>query len=467
MENMNHVSPPPANRIMTEADEDQYFLSAISDAGRYAVLSHQWHSDELSFSDSNDWEAARCKKGYEKLAFLCRISPRDYQCRYVWIDTLCINKESSSELEESIQSMYTWYKNAHVCVVYLTTESAHEEDFRREGWFKRGWTLQELLASRRVKFYLGNWRKLDLTTLYDIDHVASKHLIEDHSLAQSYIDDPRSYVTKVSKSPVPIYVSGNPALLEQVAIFAGIDTEYLTGYYRPSAENACMVYRWASRRVTTRPEDIAYCLFGLLNTSISIVYGEGKARAFYRLQLACAEATSDRRIFVWKGRPSAWNSMLPDSPQAFSKQEPIAASPLVGYIDYRGDRSFSFTNCGLQIPALLYDIADAVIEKVEKTMGGIFTFGAGLSHFIMLWLGGDTNSGYPTVQLTIKTTEPPLTISEVLAWKVAVIGESEKGKFAVLLREHPEDGSYIRFATAHLYNFRTLPKVDVNTVFIR
>ena len=76
---------------------------------------------------------------------------RDAGYEYIWIDSCCINKDSSSELSEAINSMYRWYSISAECYTYLADvplgENLGEEGsaFRSSRWFKRGWTPQELI----------------------------------------------------------------------------------------------------------------------------------------------------------------------------------------------------------------------------------------------------------------------------------------------------------------------------------
>ena len=92
---------------------------------------------------------------------------------YIWMDTCCINKEHSKELERAITSMFRWYSSAKVCCAYLPDVSKEqdgfqdlEEDtprvgsFESSGWFTQGWTLQELLAPTTMYFFDRYWRFL-------------------------------------------------------------------------------------------------------------------------------------------------------------------------------------------------------------------------------------------------------------------------------------------------------------------
>ena len=131
---------------------------------RYAILSHMWGADteEVSFKDMIDGTGTS-KPGYDKIQFCGEQARRD-DLEYFWIDTCCIDKSSSAELEEAINSMFRWYRNATKCYVYLTDVSrptldtdvgrlSWESSFQKSRWFTRGWTLQELVAPKLVEFY--------------------------------------------------------------------------------------------------------------------------------------------------------------------------------------------------------------------------------------------------------------------------------------------------------------------------
>ena len=119
--------------------------------GRYAILSHRWQSGEVSFRDAQDLVVAERLAGFTKLRKACGQAVREgYD--HIWMDTCCINKESSTELTEAINSMYRWYKAASICYAYLSDVDAAEvsrggvSKITESLWFGRGWTLQELLA---------------------------------------------------------------------------------------------------------------------------------------------------------------------------------------------------------------------------------------------------------------------------------------------------------------------------------
>ena len=178
--------------------------------------------------------------------------------RYIWIDSCCIDKSSSSELSEAINSMYAWYARAIVCYAYLADVPAEEDHgaprskFRRSRWFTRGWTLQELIAPRHVEFIAQDWTS-----------IGSKHTLI--SLVEG--------VTGVNER----------ALL------------HLTSLDKFSVSQRLS---WASRRQTTRVEDQAYSLLGIFDINMPALYGEGE-RAFRRLQEEIMRRIPDQSLFAW------------------------------------------------------------------------------------------------------------------------------------------------------------------------
>jgi hypothetical protein len=121
------------------------------------ILSHTWGEDEITFQDIQDLEKARKKKGFRKLEQYCRKAHSD-GFKWVWVDTCCIDKTSSAELSEAINSMYQWYRDSKICYAYLEYVRLVQaglvgKDLKESRWVKRGWTLQELIAPSVVEFY--------------------------------------------------------------------------------------------------------------------------------------------------------------------------------------------------------------------------------------------------------------------------------------------------------------------------
>jgi hypothetical protein len=147
---------------------------------QYVILSHTWGEDEVTFQDIQNPEKAKRKKGFRKLEGCCKKAQSD-GFQWVWIDTCCIDKSSSAELSEAINSMYQWYMKSQICYAYM--EDVHsEEDFSWSRWFKRGWTLQELIAPSIVEFYTEGWVEIgtkmslteDISRITAIDESVSR-----------------------------------------------------------------------------------------------------------------------------------------------------------------------------------------------------------------------------------------------------------------------------------------------------
>jgi hypothetical protein len=227
----------------------------------YAILSHTWGppNDEVLFEDIQAGrEKAEEKASFSKLHYTVNQAIAD-GLEYCWIDTCCIDKKSSAELQEAINSMFMWYAKATVCYVYLSdvchARSVEEgaSQFRMSRWHSRGWTLQELIAPQKIDFYD-----------YDWEFIGTK------STLCAILSD----ITRISRD----ILNGNAPI-----------------------ETACVAQRmsWASQRETSRPEDLAYCLMGIFSVNMTMLYGEGN-KAFVRLQEEICKESDDHSIFAWQ-----------------------------------------------------------------------------------------------------------------------------------------------------------------------
>ncbi|KAK4182140.1 HET-domain-containing protein [Podospora australis] len=128
------------------------------DVPRYAILSHVWGEEEVTFQDIADLNKVRRMRGFAKIQFACAQAKRE-RIKFVWIDTCCIDKTSSAELSEAINSMFRWHQEAYICYAYLEEVEQLQgpelynwgRDFGESTSFTRGWTLQELLAPAKVE----------------------------------------------------------------------------------------------------------------------------------------------------------------------------------------------------------------------------------------------------------------------------------------------------------------------------
>ena len=242
----------------------------------YAILSHTWGKDEVSLRDLERGETN--KAGYSKIKNCCELAASE-AWEFVWIDTCCIDKSSSAELSEAINSMFRWYRRAQVCYAYLSDVDIDgkphlsSSSIHGSRWFTRGWTLQELLAPATVVFYDKNWTEIG---------------------------------TKRS-------------LQKEISSETGISDTYL---FRPNVACIAAKMSWASKRTTARREDIAYCLLGLFDLNMPLLYGEGE-KAFFRLQYELLQSGGDdESIFAWEKRESPHlrisSGILAPSPAAFA-----------------------------------------------------------------------------------------------------------------------------------------------------
>lgn len=250
---------------------------------RYAILSHTWGEpeDEVTFQDmeklrqsvstslsSSSIEAAsieiRRKPGLEKILFTCQQAKED-DLDWAWVDTCCIDKTSSAELDESITSMYRWYEQSTQCYAYLSdvpdglVGDLFASRLRASRWITRGWTLQELIAPWEVKFFGLSWKYLGTRSSY-------RTVIHD--------------ITRIPKQLLKCD-PGNP-------------------FSDPRHYSAAQKMSWAAGRKCKKVEDVAYCLLGLFDIYMPLHYGE-RSRAFVRLQEEILRKTDDHSLFAWTG----------------------------------------------------------------------------------------------------------------------------------------------------------------------
>lgn len=262
-------------------------LEQFGNAGlpSYAILSHRWEEEEVLFDDMTAAVSkVHLKHGYAKIAAFCS-EAGSQGFGYGWVDTCCIDKTSSAELSEAINSMYKWYSESSKCHAYLSdvtklrTESTFREDFCSSRWFTRGWTLQELLAPESLVFYNRDWNKL-----------GSKWELQEFATA----------VTKIDRYHLLL---------------------------RPTEASVAQKMSWASERQTTRTQDIAYSLVGLFDVNIPLLYGEGM-NAFRRLQLEIIQQSDDESIFAWTQQDAFWadkpgTALFADLPANFKNSQDI------------------------------------------------------------------------------------------------------------------------------------------------
>jgi hypothetical protein len=238
-------------RLLTLNPRGQLILTknfVEKDIPPYVILSHTWgeDSDEVTLNDLENGRG-KSKPGYAKIQF-CGDQARKDGMQYFWVDTCCIDKANHVELSEAITSMFRWYRDAVKCYVYLSDVSARKRDnngqtrrmwesaFRISRWFTRGWTLQELLAPESVEFFS-----------------QEGELLGDKKMLEHEIHE----------------ITGIP-----ITALHGASLSHFSVDER---------MRWAAKRDTKRKEDKAYCLLGIFDVFMPLIYGEGD-NAFIRLK---------------------------------------------------------------------------------------------------------------------------------------------------------------------------------------
>lgn len=287
---------------------------------KYAILSHVWDKfpPEQSYQEmvKIQEEVKDQRSGNPDLpscAVLARLRPKIRECckraredsiEFVWVDSCCIDKTSSGELTEAINSMFEWYSRAAVCYAFLADVSPEEDPlgvpsssstFRQSKWFKRCWTLQELIAPKALRFFSADWTLIN----------------GKHELA---------------------------VVIEEVT---GIDADILLHKRPLQSVSVAKRMFWASGRVATRKEDEAYSLMGIFDVNIPTIYGEG-SRAFLRLQEEILRSIPDDSLFVWDSNfPDTGDKaaeidaclLLAPSPSSFSRSGSVERVSMSAGID--------------------------------------------------------------------------------------------------------------------------------------
>lgn len=288
----------------------------------YAILSHRWDGHEITFNEIQQYTqelrtATRPLRTpqLEKIRGACDQARLD-GIKWMWIDTCCINKNSSTEESESINSMFNWYREAKVCYTYLSdvekTSGGGDagifnaiETGKPSVWFTRGWTLQELLAPVNMLFYDKDWS----------------------------------------------YLGTRAELSELLSAITGIHSTYLTG--KEDFRKACIAQKmsWMADRTTTREEDMAYSMLGIFGVTLTggPQYGEG-TQAFMRLQEELLRRSTDESLFAWRmpaevaqGGHQSWGLLAPHA-SWFRESKSIVVLP--GKATLRPNGGFSIKQEG-------------------------------------------------------------------------------------------------------------------------
>ncbi|KAK0721321.1 heterokaryon incompatibility protein-domain-containing protein [Apiosordaria backusii] len=335
----------------------------------YAILSHTWDREEVLFQDIENG-TANLRYGYAKMIGACEQARKD-GFEYIWIDTCCIDKSSSAELSEAINSMFRWYRQAQVCYAFLSDVQQGQDhrapgsSFRRARWFTRGWTLQELIAPSVVYFFASDWREIG----------------SRHDLLDPIVD-----ITRISASY--------------------FDTGNLSKF------SAAQKMSWASNRFTTRVEDMAYSLLGIFDINMPLLYGEGH-RAFQRLQEEILKDTEDDSILYHSVHSifQGGNPILAETPKAFI----LSGGVTVHSWPYEVERESGFLSRNISISRRRIEMSFFVGQDSRDDAGG-----RTLSVLLNCSVNNHAN-GRPSLVLILKEVSPGVfsrrTVTDTPYWK--------------------------------------------------
>ncbi|KAG2087803.1 WD40-repeat-containing domain protein [Suillus discolor] len=248
---------------------------AVAKYFSWVMLSHRWERTEPLLHDiqGRDIYDLNPVGTVVKLQKFCKVA-RDAGHRWTWSDTCCIDQNNNVEVQQSVNSMFVWYHHSALTIVYLSDVPPSSEPgaLASSTWNTRGWTVQEFLAPKIVLFYQADW--------------------------SPYLDDySRNHKESVS-------------IMQELEDATGINASALVDFH-PGTRDARERLRWASTRVTTLQEDIAYSLFGIFGIHLPVIYGEKRQNALGRLLQEIIAHSGDITALDWAGQSSNFNSCLP------------------------------------------------------------------------------------------------------------------------------------------------------------
>jgi hypothetical protein len=337
---------PELDEVMRLLNTNTFKLEEFfNNVPKYGILSHRWRDEEVTLQDMEKG-GYQNMKGWKKIEEYCKQVGSGH--RYVWVDTCCIDKKSSAELQEAINSMFGWYRDSEMCHIFMD-DVGDLKEFENSEWFGRGWTLQELLAPRFATFYGSRWENLGT----------------------------------------------RDTLAARIAASTGIEVAFLTGDRSFTSASIAKRMFWASTRKTTRLEDRAYSLLGIFDVSMPIIYGEGE-RSFVRLQEEILKVSDDHSLFTWDGVLGGDSQrMIARSPDSFRRKDIRNESTLFAHMLKNApsappNQDFMWTNLGIRVYLPISRVCDFEVINVGKCP---------LTHKYKFVLGG------------LEGTEPELTVT--------------------------------------------------------
>jgi len=325
---------------------------------RYVMLSHRWEGKEPLLRDIQGKVVYDLDPvgGIPKLQSFCRTA-YDMGYRWAWIDTCCIDQTNNVEVQQSVNSMFIWYRHSALTIIYLSDvpPSSQPGALENSAWNTRGWTVQEFLAPKFVLFYQKDW------SLY-LDDRSSNH-------------------------------KDSLAIMQEMGNATGINAQALVAF-RPGMRDAREKLQWVSGRVTTWQEDIAYSLFGIFGVNLPVIYGEKKQKALGRLLQEVVAQSGDISALDWVGQSSEFNSCLPADITSYKAPSctlsslseddiQVSISSLRYVVDMDSFLKLytllenlgapRFANCRLHLSCIVFPVTEVIRRPIEH-MENYFTY---------------------------------------------------------------------------------------------
>ncbi|KAF8550593.1 TPR-like protein [Imleria badia] len=347
------------SKTLTTKMDHAHIRQSVAKYFKWIMFSHTWEGREPTFKDVNlvdsVWKLDRLPLN-EKLRQFCTTAREDGY-RWAWSDTCCIDKDTSAILSQSLISMYRWYEKAAETLVYLADVPSSSElgdpALTKSRWMTRAWTLQELLASKVIRFYNREWKL--------------------------YLNDTHTNHKE------------SPAIKQELARAIGVAAETITSF-QPEDLGVREKLRLASTRNATVEEDIAYSLIGIFSSDIVPRYGLGNTVLGHLLEDIVAR-TGDITVIAWTGKSLPYNSTLPASLAVYS-QIPYSPPPMeVNELDTCVEQlraqlapqaalSFyyrviqlpraTFANRCLQLPCIVFYITKIGVQELCSSQGNLY-----------------------------------------------------------------------------------------------
>ena len=343
----------------TRKIDRKHILQSVAKSFKWIMFSHTWEGKEPTFLDVNrvgSIEELDKSSLNDKLRRFCQTVCEDGY-RWAWSDTCCIDKSTSAILSQSLISMYTWYAEAAATLVHLADVLSESElgDLTKSRWMTRAWTLQELLASKVIRFYSHEWKP--------------------------YLNDMRTNHKE------------SPSVRQELAHHMGISTEAIVSFV-PENLGVREKLRLASNRKATVEEDIAYSLIGIFSSDVVPRYGLGKTALGHLLENIIAR-TGDTTVIAWVGKSSVYNSALPDSLTVYGRTpycpppmnsneldtqvEQLRASgrlPLEDVLPFYDLiiqlPRVTFSNRCLHLPCITFPVKQIRVQELGRTQGNLY-----------------------------------------------------------------------------------------------